>query len=124
MRKHLVAIVALLALATAPALAQTKLEVAHFPGATWPIAAATAQGYFAKEKLEIHLDPVTGSVAQIKGMMDGTYDLGLTALDNVIAYDAGQGEAKLGTHADLFAFMGGPGGSMHLIAAPAVKTGA
>ncbi|HVA12926.1 MAG TPA: ABC transporter substrate-binding protein [Stellaceae bacterium] len=122
MRKYLLAIVASLVLAAIPAVAQTKLEVSHFPGATWPIAAATAQGYFAKEKLAIHLDPVTSSVAQIKGMMDGTDDLGLTALDNVIAYDAGQGEAKLGSPADLFAFMGGEGGSMHLIAAPAIKT--
>jgi ABC-type nitrate/sulfonate/bicarbonate transport system substrate-binding protein len=109
-------------LLTASAQAQTKLEVSHFPGGgTWPIYAANAEGYFAAEKLEIHLDPITGSVAQITGMMDGKYDLGLTALDNVIAYDAGQGEAPLKEKADLFAFMGGEGGSLHLITAPEVK---
>jgi ABC-type nitrate/sulfonate/bicarbonate transport system substrate-binding protein len=58
---------------------------------------------------------------QITGMMEGKYDLGLTALDNVIAYDAGQGEAPLKEKADLFAFMGGEGGSLHLITAPEVK---
>lgn len=123
MRKLLLSLVALAAFAATPALAQTKLEVSHFPGGgTWPIFAADAQGYFAKEKLVIHLDPVTGSVAQIKAMMAGTYDIGLTALDNVIAYEAGQGETQLDQTPDLFAFMGGDGGSLHLITAPAIKT--
>jgi ABC-type nitrate/sulfonate/bicarbonate transport system substrate-binding protein len=125
MRHTLISLAALLSLGIAPAMAQTaptKLEVSHFPGGgTWPIWAANAQGYFAKEKLDIHLDPVTGSVMQIKGMMAGTYDIGLTALDNVIAYQAGQGEAPLDQKPDLFAFMGGEAGSMHLITAPAVK---
>lgn len=122
MRKYLFSLAAVLALAAAPAIAQTKLEVSHFPGGgTWPIFAANAQGYFAKEKLEIHLDPVTGSVMQIKGMMAGTYDIGLTALDNIIAYQAGQGEAPLDQPPDLFVFMGGEAGSMHLITAPSVK---
>jgi ABC-type nitrate/sulfonate/bicarbonate transport system substrate-binding protein len=122
MRKSLLALAALLPLVAAPALAQTKLEVSHFPGGgTWPILAGNAEGFFAKEKLDIHLDPITGSVAQIKGMMDGTYDIGLTALDNVIAYEAGQGETKLDQPPDLFAFMGGDSGSLHLITAPAIK---
>ena len=111
-----------LALAAAPAAAETTLEVSHFPGGgTWPIYAGNAQGYFAAEGLAIHLDPVTGSVMQITATMDGKYDLGLTALDNVIAYDAGQGEAPLKATPDLFAFMGGEAASMHLVTAPAVK---
>jgi ABC-type nitrate/sulfonate/bicarbonate transport system substrate-binding protein len=122
MRKSLLALAALLSLAAVPALAQTKLEISTFPsGGTWPVYAATAQGYFAKEKLDVHLVTITSSTAQIKGMMDGTYDLGITALDNVIAYDAGQGETKLDQPADLFAFMGGEGGSLHVITAPDVK---
>jgi ABC-type nitrate/sulfonate/bicarbonate transport system substrate-binding protein len=122
MRKFMLSLTAVLALGSAPVLAQTKLEVSHFPGGgTWPIFAANAQGYFAKEKLDIHLDPVTGSVMQIKGMMAGTYDIGLTALDNIVAYQAGQGEAALDQKPDLFVFMGGEAGSMHLITAPAVK---
>lgn len=125
MRKFILSLAATLALGAAPAVAQTaltKLEVSHFPGGgTWPIFAANAQGYFAKEKLDIHLDPVTGSVMQIKGMMAGTYDIGLTALDNIVAYQAGEGEAPLDQKPDLFVFMGGEAGSMHLITAPTVK---
>jgi ABC-type nitrate/sulfonate/bicarbonate transport system substrate-binding protein len=115
--------VGLLGLAAGVARAETKLEVTHFPGGgTWPILAAQANGYFATADIAIHLDPITSSVAQITGMMEGKYDLGMTAFDNVIAYDAGQGETKLAGEADLVAFLGGEGGSLHLITAPEVKT--
>lgn len=125
MKQQLAGLAASIAVAVAalPSQAQVKLEVTHFPGGgTWPILAATERGYFAAAGLAIHLDPVTGSVQQITGMMDGKYDLGMTAFDNVIAYDAGQGETALKEPADLFAFMGGEGGSLHLITAPTVKT--
>jgi ABC-type nitrate/sulfonate/bicarbonate transport system substrate-binding protein len=113
----------LLGLAASAARAETKLEVTHFPGGgTWPILAAQENGYFATAGIAIHLDPITSSVAQITGMMGGKYDLGMTAFDNVIAYDAGQGEAKLDAPADLVAFLGGEGGSLHLMTAPEVKT--
>lgn len=116
------AAVVLLGLAAASSHAETKLEVSHFPGSVWAVLAGIEQGYFAAEGLSIHLDPITSSVAQITGTMEGKYDLGLTALDNVIAYDAGQGEAPLKEKADLFAFMGGEGGTLHLMTAPGVKT--
>jgi len=113
---------ALVGLMAMPALAATKLEVSLFPSAGWVLHVGIAEGYFAKEGLEVHPNPITSSVAQITGMMDGKFDLGLTALDNVIAYDAGQGAAPLKEKADLFAFMGGEGGGLHLITAPEIKT--
>jgi ABC-type nitrate/sulfonate/bicarbonate transport system substrate-binding protein len=113
---------ALAASARAQAPAPKTIELSHFPGAIWQVLAAIDQGYFAKEGLAIHLDPVTGSVAQITGMMDGKYDLGLTALDNVIAYDAGQGEAPTQEKPDLVAFMGGEGGSLRVVGSPETKT--
>jgi len=106
---------------SARADAATKLEVSLFPSAGWVLHIGDSQGFFAKEGLEVHPDPITSSVAQITGMMDGKFDLGLTALDNVIAYDAGQGAAPLKEKADLFAFMGGEGGALHLITAPDIK---
>lgn len=99
-----------------------RLNVSHFPSAGWILHIGIAQGYFAGEGLEVESMQVQGSVQQITGMMDGTYDLGLTALDNVIAYDAGQGAAPLEEKADLFAFMGGSGAGLNLIAAPTVTT--
>ena len=111
----------LLVLAAGAARAETKLEVSLFPSAGWVLNIGIAEGFFGKEGLAVHPNPVTGSVQQITGMMEGKYDLGLTALDNVIAYDAGQGAAALKEQADLFAFMGGDAGGLHLITAPAVK---
>ncbi len=125
MNKQLACVLAVawLGVATGAARADTTLEVTHFPGGgTWPIYAGLENGDFAKAGIAIHFDPITSSVAQITGMIEGKYDLGMTAFDNVIAYDAGQGEKKLDSPADLVAFLGGEGGTLHLIAAPEVKT--
>jgi ABC-type nitrate/sulfonate/bicarbonate transport system substrate-binding protein len=120
---HVLAVLGMSATVTAvPADAATKLEVSLFPSAGWVLHIGIAEGIFAKQGLEVHLNPITSSVAQITGMMDGKFDLGLTALDNVIAYDAGQGAAPLKEKADLFAFMGGEGGGLHLITTREVKT--
>ncbi|HXS42149.1 MAG TPA: ABC transporter substrate-binding protein [Stellaceae bacterium] len=121
--KHIAVVLAALTAGLLPsgALAATKLEVSLFPSAGWVLHIGQAQGLFAKEGLDVHPDPITSSIAQITGMMDGQFDLGLTALDNVIAYDAGQGAAPLKEKADLFAFMGGEGGSLHLITAHDIK---
>jgi ABC-type nitrate/sulfonate/bicarbonate transport system substrate-binding protein len=94
MRKLLVSLIAGALLAAAPAIAQTKLEVSHFPGAGWVLLIGQKEGFFAREKLDVHLDPIRGSVEQINGMMSGKYDLGLTALDNIIGYDAGHSSPR------------------------------
>ncbi|HLI20314.1 MAG TPA: ABC transporter substrate-binding protein [Stellaceae bacterium] len=120
MPKLMLSLAALLALAAAPACAQTKLEVSHFPGANWVLLIGQNEGFFAREKLDVHLDPVHGSVEQISNTMSGKYDLGLTALDNVIAYDAGQGAPQVQQPTDLFAFMGGEELAIKLIAAPGI----
>ena len=121
MRKLLVTLIGGAMLATMPALAQTKLEVSHFPGASWVLLIGQSEGFFAREKLDVHLDPVRGSVEQINGMMSGKYDLGLTALDNIIGYDAGQGSSEVQQPTDLFAFMGGEQLALQFIAAPGIK---
>jgi ABC-type nitrate/sulfonate/bicarbonate transport system substrate-binding protein len=122
MRNYLVSLAALLALAVSPAGAQTKLEVSHFPGAAWVAVIGQNEGFFAREKLDVHLDPIRGSVEQINGMMSGKFDLGLTALDNVIAYYAGQGAQEVQQPTDLFAFMGGEQLALKLMASPDVKS--
>lgn len=125
MRKLLATLIAGAMLAAAPAIAQTsgaqtKLEVSHFPGANWVLLIGQSEGFFARAKLDVHLDAVHGSVEQITNTMNGKYDLGLTALDNVIAYDAGQGNPQVQQPTDLFAFMGGEELAMKLIAAPGI----
>jgi ABC-type nitrate/sulfonate/bicarbonate transport system substrate-binding protein len=121
MMKLMVVVTALLSLVPVTARATTSLEIASFPsGGTWPIHIGLTKGFFTQEGLNVRLTTVESSTSQIKGMMDGSYDLALTALDNVIAYDEGQGATKFDRNPDLFAFMGGEGGSLHLIAAHGV----
>ena len=121
MRKLLVSLIAGALLAAVPARAQTKLEVSHFPGASWVLMIGQNEGFFAREKLDVHLDPIRGSVEQINGMTTGKYDLGLTAFDNIVAYDAGQGATEVKQPTDLFAFMGGEQLALQFIAAPYIK---
>lgn len=116
----------LLATAVIPrAGAQTpkRLELIVFAGGfNWPIWAAQTQGYFAQNGVEVHLTPTPGSEFQLKSLIEGKFDLGMTAIDNVIAYQEGQGEAKVEVKPDLFAFMGGDNGFLRLVTVPEVKT--
>src|SRR5215469_17504722 len=114
----------LLAGAAAPrAHAETTLEVIVFAGGfNWPIWAAEQQGYFAQNGVVVHLTPTPGSEFQLKNLIEGKFDLGMTAIDNVVAYMEGQGEAKVDVKPDLVAIMGGDNGFLRLVSIPEVKT--
>ena len=115
---------ALLAAAgAAPAQGLKALEVIAFGGGgNWPIWAAQDRGFFAKNGIVVKLSFTPNSVEQIRNLMNGTYDLGTTAYDNVVAYQEGQGEAELTVQPDLFAFMGGYSGSLRFVTQPDIKT--
>jgi ABC-type nitrate/sulfonate/bicarbonate transport system substrate-binding protein len=70
----------------------------------------------------VNLSFTPNSVEQIRNLMSGKYDLGLTAYDNIVAYQEGQGETELPAQPDLFAFMGGYTGTLRFIARPEIKT--
>ncbi|HEV8306638.1 MAG TPA: ABC transporter substrate-binding protein [Methylomirabilota bacterium] len=102
--------------ARATAQAAVPLKVIVFPGGfNWPIWAAQQQGLFAREGLEVQLTPTPSSVFQLTNLIEGKFDIGMTAIDNVIAYQEGQGEAPVQGTPDLFAFMGGDNGFLRLI---------
>lgn len=65
-----------------------------------PIAfvAAEQKGFFAKEGLSIDYTQTPNSVTQIRGLLDGAWDLGHSAADNVMAYVEKEG-------VDLFVFL-------------------
>jgi ABC-type nitrate/sulfonate/bicarbonate transport system substrate-binding protein len=54
--------------------------------------------------------------------MEGKYHVAITALDNILAYQEGQGELKFDPPSDFFGFMGSDDGFLSLVAAPDVKT--
>jgi len=95
---------------------QGELKVMVFPGGfNWPIWAAQENGFFTAEGLKVSLTYTTSSVEQISSLMAGNHQIAMTAVDNVVAYVEGAGEAELDEPADIFAFMGGDDGFLSLI---------
>ncbi|MBL6430252.1 MAG: ABC transporter substrate-binding protein [Maritimibacter sp.] len=94
-----------------------------FPGGfNWPIFAARRLGFFAAQGIEVTLEPTTDSKHQMAGLIDGEYDLAMTAIDNVYAYNAGQGEAPTRNVADLIAVMGADSGFLNLVGVPGTES--
>jgi ABC-type nitrate/sulfonate/bicarbonate transport system substrate-binding protein len=93
-----------------------------FPGGfNWPIWVARDKGFFERQGIEIKITPTPSSVFQLTNLIDGKFDIAMTAIDNLIAYREGQGEVpKEGP--DLFAFMGGDNGFLRLVTVPEVKS--
>jgi ABC-type nitrate/sulfonate/bicarbonate transport system substrate-binding protein len=99
------------------------LEVIVFAGGfNWPIWAAQQQGYFANNSVEVRLTLTPGSEYQLKSLIEGKFDLAMTAIDNVIAYDEGQGEASISAAPNLVVVMGGDSGFLHLVTVPEVTS--
>ncbi len=109
---------------TPPAAAKTltPVRLIVFPGGfNWPVWVAQSKGLFAQNGLDVSVTPTPSSVYQLTNLIDGKFDIAMTAIDNLIAYREGQGEVpKIGP--DLFAFMGGDNGFLRLVTVPEVKT--
>jgi ABC-type nitrate/sulfonate/bicarbonate transport system substrate-binding protein len=112
----------LLASHTALAQSPAKLEVIVFAGGfNWPIWVAEEKQFFKDNAVEVHVTPTPGSVFQLVGLIDGKFDIAMTAIDNLIAYREGQGEdPKAGP--DLVAVMGADQGFLKLVTVPEVKS--
>src|SRR5204863_1141098 len=109
--------------AQAPPTPPATLRVIAFDGG-WnlPVWAAQRQGFFEAQGVAVQLSYTPTSVFLITALLDGRFDLALGGMDNVIAYQEGQGEAKIADNPDLFGFLGSDGGFASVVAAPAVKT--
>lgn len=116
------------------AMAQTApaAPVATIPGAiqvisfgggfNLPLWAAKDQGFFKKQGIEVQHTITADSKQVFSGLMEGKYHVAVTALDNILAYQEGQGELKFDPPSDFFGFMGSDDGFLSLVAAPEVKT--
>lgn len=72
-----------------------------------PLAAVAAEseGYFAEESLDVAFAITAGSGEQMRGVLEGRWDIAHTAADNVMAYNDRDGSdfivflvADLGLH--------------------------
>src|SRR5258706_15732495 len=93
-----------------------------FPGGfNWPVWVAQEKGLFAKNGIEVKVTPTPSSVFQLTGLIEGKFDIAMTAIDNLIAYREGQGEEPV-LGPDLFAFMGSDNGFLRLVSVPEIKS--
>ena len=99
------------------------IQVISFGGGfNLPIWAARDQGFFKKHGIEVQHTITADSKQVFSGLMEGKYHVAITALDNILAYQEGQGELKFDPPSDFFGFMGSDDGFLSLVAAPDVKT--
>ena len=91
-------------------------------GFNLPLWAARDQGFFARRGIVPTLNITVDSKQVFSGLMDGRYQIAITAFDNVLAYQEGQGELKFDPPSDFFAFMGSDDGFLSLVATPEVRS--
>ena len=97
--------------------AADALKVVAFAGASnWPFWVCQQENLFVRENVDVSLDFTPNSVEMAKNLMARRYDLALSAVDNAIAYNEGQGEADIGAPADFVALFGVDNGLLSVMA--------
>lgn len=91
-------------------------------GAMWPIWVAQHEGILADHGLALDLIYTTGSRPQMVGLIEGEFEIAITALDNVIAYMEGQGAATFDTPPELVAVAGTGDGFLSIIAQSEIRS--
>jgi ABC-type nitrate/sulfonate/bicarbonate transport system substrate-binding protein len=99
----------------------TRLDVVAFQGASnLPMWVGMEHGLFARQGLDVTLAITPNSVELARDLHTGRRQVALTAIDNVVTYVEGQGEAGL-PPTDFFAFLGVDDAVLSLMAAPEVR---
>ena len=98
--------------------------IAFASPALLPVYAAIDRGFYARENVVVTVTTTPGSIYQFQHFSAGDFDVATTAMDNVIAYDAGQGEAPLANPPDFVAICGGDNGFLRFYGRPEIQTAA
>jgi ABC-type nitrate/sulfonate/bicarbonate transport system substrate-binding protein len=100
----------------------TEIRICAFAGPeTVPIQRAREAGWFAAEGLDVRCEAATGSVQQMVGLVDGAFEMAMSAIDNAVAYNEGQGAAKPRNPADIVVILGCATDPRPLIARPEIN---
>jgi len=91
-------------------------------GYSLPAWVAQHQGFFADHGVEVNITHTPNSVFLMKNLIEGKFDLTVTAMDNLVAYQEGQGEAEYAGICDMVAFMGVDDSFQSLMAAPGITS--
>ena len=101
----------------------TPVRVISFDGG-WnlPMWAAQRQGAFEANGLAVQTSYTPNSGVLVGALFNGRADIALALVDNLIAYQEGQGEVKIPDDPDLAVFMGADGGFLSVVAQPSIKS--
>ena len=86
--------------AQAPAL-KTINVITFGGGYNIPAWIAQRQGFFARHGVAVNLTYTPNSVFLMTSLIEGKFDMALTSIDNLVAYQEGQGEAAVKVPVDL-----------------------
>jgi ABC-type nitrate/sulfonate/bicarbonate transport system substrate-binding protein len=93
-----------------------------FPGGfNWGLYVGQDKGFFAQHGITVETQATPNSVTQMTDFAEGKFDIAMTAVDNIVAYVEGQGEAPIGPQPDFMAVMGSDSGFLSLVTSPAIK---
>ena len=100
-----------------------RLRVVGFAGASnVPLWIGQERGLFAREGVEPVFEMTPNSVEMVRNLYEGRFDLAFSSIDNVVAYDEGQGEAGLAGNPGFVALFGIDDGMLSLVAAPDIRS--
>jgi len=126
MKRFLLVAVALLVVVRAhaqPAPPSRPINVITFAGGfNLHSYVAQRQGFFAKHGIDVRLSYTPTSAYLMTGLVEGRFDIATAGIDNLVAYQEGQGEAPTKTAPDLAAILGFDNAFLSLVAVPEVKT--
>lgn len=99
-----------------------SVTVNVFPGGfNWGLYVGIEKRLFARHGVGVNLVGTPNSVTQMTEFAEGKFEIAITAVDNVVAYVEGQGEAPIGPQGEFCAVMGSDNGFLSLMAAPDVE---
>ncbi len=98
------------------------VRVNVFPGGfNWGVYVGQDRGLFADAGIAVEVLGTPNSVTQMTDFSLGKFDIAMTAVDNIVAYVEGQGEAPIGPQGDFTAVMGSDSGFLSLVASPSIS---
>lgn len=94
-----------------------------FPGGfNWGLYVGQDKGFFADHGIAVEIQGTPNSVTQMTNFSEGKFDIAMTAVDNIVAYVEGQGEAPIGPQPDFMAVMGSDSGFLSLVTSPSITS--
>lgn len=85
-----------------------------------PVWVAQEKGFFKKNGLNVEMGYTPNSKQLVIDLLDGKYNVAIAGIDNVVAYQEGQGAVPI-NNPDMFAFYGVDNGLLSLVANPKIK---